>query len=113
MDEQPYMLPNGIATTRSGYSHLADYKLLTQSAKACPMCGMIERELKGAKVKPGKKHTLILMTDKHQSDPNAPYAIAAIIALVENSDLRAYFRVFARPGRSNTGPSEALARTGR
>jgi len=95
VDERPHVLPSGIETTQSGYRHLAAYEALTESAKTCPMCALLQRELKGGGLKQGREHSIILMGDIHRS---TPYNIAGIVAVVTNSDLRAYLNVFSDPG---------------
>ncbi|KAK5996782.1 hypothetical protein PT974_02124 [Cladobotryum mycophilum] len=97
IDQRPVVLPSGIELTESGLQHVSDYTELAVSAKTCAMCTMLYQQLKGERLKQGRRHSIILTADKYSFDLDEPYQVAGMDALVEHSDIRASFHVFADP----------------
>ncbi|KAK3390169.1 heterokaryon incompatibility protein-domain-containing protein [Podospora didyma] len=99
--EHTHTTPNGTLPSRFGYDH-GTFEQLGDSAKTCPMCNMLLAALNSApgmhKLKKGKEHRLLLSSDKYIKDHHIPRSVAGMTALVTNSNLRAYFHVFAEPG---------------
>jgi len=108
--EWPHKLPSGLDATGSGYKHLANFEDLPQSARGCSLCKLLLDNLQGPTMKlkaHRKPHSIILMSDTHRSDRTAPCGVAGMTALVQNSDLRAYFHVYALPGKPRQRQSDS------
>ena len=106
--QQPYKLKSGVEAVRVGYDH-GTLENLEISAAICRMCNMMLAELmsgpKVQKVKDGKEHRVILDSDAYIESPTAPRRLAGMSVGVTNSNLKAYFHVFADSGISSSNLS--------